>query len=106
RCMEKRCPSKSDEANTVTLQFIDKILDSKLHAVEAIRLHVIREHAARCVYGDQQIESFTLYILERVTPAWLCQTNNCQGEPQHMERKSYHAPRPINCSGKLRQQTR
>src|SRR5438552_5080736 len=80
--LQKSAARKSNQANAVALQFIDQILDRQLDALQPVWLDVIGKHAARCVHCDQQIEPFALYVLERIAPARLRETDNGQGKPE------------------------
>src|SRR4029453_8294803 len=94
------------KGGAISFQFVYQILNRKSDAFEPAWLDVVRQHAARCVHGDQQIQSFAFYILKSVTPARLRQTNDGQGKPKQQQTKSDNAPRPIDRTRELRQQTR
>ena len=106
RRLQESPAGKRNQTNAVALQFIDQILDGQFDAFEPVWLDVIGQHATRCVHGDEQIESFTLYVLKSVTPSWLRETDDRQRKPKQLQTKSYDAPRPIDRSRELRQKTR
>ena len=55
---------------------------------------------------EKQVETFTLHILEGVTPARLGQTNDGEGEAEELQRKAQNAAWAIQGRGEVGQQTR
>ncbi len=99
--MQKGATGKSNQADTVALQLVNQILRREFDTLQSVRRHVVGKHAARRVHRDEQIETFALYILERVTPARLSQADDRADEAEQLQTetqgaaKSIHRPREL-----------
>ena len=69
RSLQKGATRKRDQPDTVALQFVDKILRGQLHALETVRRHIVRQHAARGVDRQDQVESLCALRLRRCNPS-------------------------------------
>ena len=78
RRLQERSSSERDQTDAIAPQFCDQILCRQFNALQPIGRDVVREHAARGIDREKQIESATFYILVDVTPAWFRQRRNRQ----------------------------
>ena len=88
------------------MQLVEQILRGQFDPLEAIRLHVVREHAARDIDREEQVESLAFHLVVGVAPARARQTNDDQGEDEEEQDETENPPAAIHRPGQLRQQAR
>ena len=104
--LEEGAAGKGDQADAIALQLVDQILRREFDPLETIRLHVVREHAARNVDREEQVESLAFHLVVGVAPARSRQANEDEAEDEKEKDEAKDAPAAIDRPGQLRQQTR
>ena len=103
RALEERRARESHQAETVAAGLGDEIADRELGAGEAVGLHVGREHAARGVERDHQVDSLALHLLPAESPHRAGQGDDHQGRRRDDQPRAQRAPAGIDvgCDGRL-----
>src|SRR5207237_5896135 len=68
RALDEGAAGEGDEAGAVAPELRQQVLDGELRAAEAVRLHVAREHAARGVERDDEIDALAVHLLPAEAP--------------------------------------
>ncbi|PYK68319.1 MAG: hypothetical protein DME45_08110 [Verrucomicrobia bacterium] len=101
RRLQERPPRECDQTGAIALQFCDQILRRQFYALQPIGRDVVRQHAARGIDREKQIEAATFYVLVGVTPARFRQCRNRQRQRKQNEPETDRTSHAIDITSKL-----
>ena len=105
RCLQKGRAGECHESQAVALQGVEQILRGEFRALQPVGLHVVGQHGAGGVHGNQHIAAFAPGLFHGVAVARLGQRDRETGQrPQH-QRAMQSALEEAHVACKLRLQT-
>ena len=94
RALQEGVASKGHQTHAVAFEFGDEILHAKLCASQAVRLHVLRQHAFGSVHGKEQLQPLAVRFLPFKTRLRPCQ---CDEQQPDAEREQHALGAPPRC---------
>ena len=104
RALDEGAAGERDETGAVALELRQQVLDGELRAAEAVRLHVGREHAARGVEGDDEIDALAMHLLPAKAPHGSSEREGEAEDRSANQHGTRRPPAPVDVGSDGRQQ--
>src|SRR5262245_23608653 len=104
--LQKRTAGERNQTDAIAVEFRDEISDGELCAREAVRLHILRQHALRSVDREKKFESFPMRLLKFEAGLWPRERDEDERSSQGEEHTFRELARRRNRRRQFRHQTR